>query len=162
MAEDKKQDEVPLVIEEPQTEEQVSEAEEEGKAKESTLKETIQMIKESASEEDPKPSGQLNLRTILGGDLLTTEVVRSQIWLFVLIVAFSIVYVAFRYQCQQDMIAIDKLERDLMDAKFKALSSSSTLTEKCRESHVLDILKQNQDSLLHRADQPPYIIEVPE
>ncbi|MBQ3769180.1 MAG: hypothetical protein II866_09325 [Prevotella sp.] len=162
MAEDKKQDEVPLVIEEPQTEEQVSEAEEEGKAKESTLKETIQMIKESASEEDPKPSGQLNLRTILGGDLLTTEVVRSQIWLFVLIVAFSIVYVAFRYQCQQDMIAIDKLEQKLTDAKYKALSSSSTLTEKCRESHVLDILKQNQDSLLHQADQPPYIIEVPE
>jgi hypothetical protein len=150
------------VIEEPQTEEQVSEAEEEGKAKESTLKETIQMIKESASEEDPKPSGQLNLRTILGGDLLTTEVVRSQIWLFVLIVAFSIVYVAFRYQCQQDMIAIDKLEQKLTDAKYKALSSSSTLTEKCRESHVLDILKQNQDSLLHQADQPPYIIEVPE
>lgn len=162
MAEDKKQDEVTLVIEEPQTEEQVSEAEEEGKAKESTLKETIQMIKESASEEDPKPSGQLNLRTILGGDLLTTEVVRSQIWLFVLIVAFSIVYVAFRYQCQQDMIAIDKLEQKLTDAKYKALSSSSTLTEKCRESHVLDILKQNQDSLLHQADQPPYIIEVPE
>lgn len=162
MAEDKKQDEVPLVIEEPQTEEQVSEAEVEGKAKESTLKETIQMIKESASEEDPKPSGQLNLRTILGGDLLTTEVVRSQIWLFVLIVAFSIVYVAFRYQCQQDMIAIDKLEQKLTDAKYKALSSSSTLTEKCRESHVLDILKQNQDSLLHQADQPPYIIEVPE
>jgi hypothetical protein len=162
MAEDKKQDEVPLVIEEPQSEEQVSEAEEEGKAKESTLKETIQMIKESASEEDPKPSGQLNLRTILGGDLLTTEVVRSQIWLFVLIVAFSIVYVAFRYQCQQDMIAIDKLEQKLTDAKYKALSSSSTLTEKCRESHVLDILQQNQDSLLHQADQPPYIIEVPE
>ena len=162
MAEDKKQDEVPLVIEEPQTEEQVSESEEEGKAKESTLKETIQMIKESASEEDPKPSGQLNLRTILGGDLLTTEVVRSQIWLFVLIVVFSIVYVAFRYQCQQDMIAIDKLEKTLTGAKYKALSSSSTLTEKCRESHVLDILKQNQDSLLHQADQPPYIIEVPE
>jgi hypothetical protein len=60
------------------------------------------------------------------------------------------------------MITIDKLERDLMDAKFKALSSSSTLTEKCRESHVLDVLKQNQDSLLHQADQPPYIIEVPE
>lgn len=104
----------------------------------------------------------MSLRTILGGDLLTTDIVRSQIWLFVLIVAFAIVYVAFRYQCQQDMITIDKLERDLMDAKFKALSSSSTLTEKCRESHVLDVLKQNQDSLLHQADQPPYIIEVPE
>lgn len=129
---------------------------------EKKIKETIQKIKASASEEDPRPSNQLSLRTILGGDLLTTEFVRSQIWLFVLIVCFSIVYVAFRYQCQQDMIAIDKLEKELKDAKYKALSSSSTLTEKCRESHVLEILKQNQDSLLHQADQPPYIIEVPE
>jgi hypothetical protein len=79
-----------------------------------------------------------------------------------MIVAFITIYVAFRYQCQQDMLAIDRLEEQLKDAKFKALSSSSTLTEKCRESHVLDILKQNKDSLLHQADQPPYIIEVPE
>ena len=126
------------------------------------LKETLKKIKETASEEDPKPSQQLSLRTILGGDLLTTELVRSQIWLFVLIVAFTIVYVAFRYQCQQDMLTIDKMEQQLKDAKFKALSSSSQLTEKCRESHVLEILKQNKDSLLHQADQPPYIIEVPE
>ena len=129
---------------------------------EEKLKETIQKIKERVREEDPKPSSQLNLRTILGGDLLTTEFVRSQIWLFVLIVSFAIVYVAFRYQCQQDMIAIDKLEKELKDAKYKALSSSSTLTEKCRESHVLEVLKQNKDSLLHQADQPPYIIQVPE
>ena len=129
---------------------------------EEELKETLQKIKETVREEDPKPSSQLNLRTILGGDLLTTELVRSQIWLFVLIVAFSTIYVAFRYQCQQDMLMIDRMENQLKDAKFKALSSSSTLTEKCRESHVLEILKQNKDSLLHQADQPPYIIEVPE
>lgn len=126
------------------------------------LKETLKKIKETVSEEDPKPSSQLNLRTILGGDLLTSEMVRSQIWLFVLIVAFSTVYVAFRYQCQQDMLTIDKMEQQLKDAKFRALSSSSRLTEKCRESHVLEILKQNKDSLLHQADQPPYIIEIPE
>jgi hypothetical protein len=132
----------------------------EGEARD--LKETLKKIKETVSEEDPKPSSQLNLRTILGGDLLTSEMVRSQIWLFVLIVAFSTVYVAFRYQCQQDMLTIDKLEQQLKDAKFRALSSSSRLTEKCRESHVLEILKQNKDSLLHQADQPPYIIEVPE
>ena len=129
---------------------------------ETDLKETLKKIKETVREEDPRPSSQLNLRTILGGDLLTTEMVRSQIWLFVLIVAFSTLYVAFRYQCQQDMLTIDRIENELKDAKFKALSSSSTLTEKCRESHVLDILKQNKDSLLHQADQPPYIIEVPE
>ena len=129
---------------------------------EEKLKETIQKIKERVQEEDPKPSSSLNLRTILGGDLLTTQLVRSQIWLFVLLVAYTIIYVAFRYQCQQDMITINKLEDTLKDAKFRALASSSTLTEKCRESHVLDVLKQNKDSLLHQADQPPFIIQVPE
>ena len=125
-------------------------------------KKTIQKIKDTAKEEDPKLSSSLTLRTILGGDFLTAEMVRHQIWLIVLIVLFTIVYVAFRYQCQQDMIAIDKMEKELLDAKYKALSSSSTLTEKCRESHVLDALKNNKDSLLHIADQPPYIINVPE
>ena len=125
-------------------------------------KETIRKIKETVKEEDPKLSSTLTLRTILGGDFLTAELVRHQIWLIMLIVLFAIVYVAFRYQCQQDMIAIDKMEKELLDAKYKALSSSSTLTEKCRESHVLDALRNNKDSVLHIADQPPYIINVPE
>ena len=125
-------------------------------------KKTIQLIKEKAKEEDPKLTPTLTLRTILGGDFLTADMVRRQIWLFVLMVIFTILYVAFRYQCQQDMIAIDKLEKELLHAKYKALSSSSTLTEKCRESHVLEALKQNRDTLLHISDQPPYIINIPE
>ena len=123
---------------------------------------TIQKIKEQAKEEDPKLTPTLTLRTILGGDFLTADMVRRQIWLFMLMVVFTIVYVAFRYQCQQDLIAIDKLEKEVLDAKYKALSCSSTLTEKCRESHVLEALKQNKDSLLHVADQPPYIIYINE
>ena len=99
---------------------------------------------------------------IIGGDILSADIVRGQIWLFLLIVVFTIVYVAFRYQCQQDMITIDKLENNLKDAKYKALSSSSTLTERCRESHVLELLKARNDSLLRPSDQPPYIINVPE
>ena len=139
-----------------------SEVLEEQESPEEKLKEKLKKIKESAVEEDPKPSGQMNLRSILGGELLNTSIIRGQIWLFVLIVAFSIVYVAFRYQCQQDMLTIDRLEGQLKDSKFKALSASSKLTEKCRESRVLDLLKQNKDSLLHHANQPPYIIEVPD
>ena len=129
--------------------------------KEQAMK-TIQMIKEQAREEDPKLTPALTLRTILGGDFLTADMVRRQIWLFVLMVIFTIFYVAFRYQCQQDMIAIDKLEKEVLDAKYRALSCSSTLTEKCRESHVLEALKQNKDSLLHVPDQPPYIIYIEE
>ena len=149
------------IEEEPASKEEISLKEEASEMKEHAKK-TIQKIKDKVKEEDPKLTPSLNLRTILGGVFLTADMVRRQIWLFVLMVFFTIIYVASRYQCQQDMIAIDKLEKELLDAKYKALSSSSTLTEKCRESRVLDALKQNNDSLLHISDQPPYIINIPE
>lgn len=169
----KKNDDIELEIQEATPEEPALKKEREAQEEETSLmeeaaemkehaKKTIQLIKEKAKEEDPKLTSSLTLRTILGGDFLTADMVRRQIWLFVLLVVFCIAYVAIRYQCQQDLIAIDKLENELLDAKYKALSSSSTLTEKCRESHVLDALKQNKDSLLHIADKPPYIINVPE
>ena len=122
----------------------------------------LQILKSSVSEDDPKPSPSLTLGRIIGGDIFSNDVVRGQIWLFLLIVVCTIVYVAFRYQCQQDLIVIDRMQNELKDAKYRALSSSSTLTERCRESHVLEMLKNNRDSVLHVAEQPPYIIEVPE
>ena len=132
------------------------------KAGEQTAGLTLQMIKDSAREDDPKPSPALTLRKILGGDILTADLVRRQIWLILLVFAFTVVYVAFRYQCQQDMIQMDKLETELKDAKYKALSSSSTLTERCRESRILELLESSNDSTLHIADQPPYKITVPD
>lgn len=131
---------------------------EELKATEQKVLKKVQKIKENVSEDEKTPAGAQTLRMILGGDILSTEMVRRQIWLFLLIMVFAVAYVAVRYQCQQDMIQIDKLNRDLQDAKYKALSSSSTLTEHCRESKVLELLKQNNDSLLKISDQPPYII----
>lgn len=135
---------------------------EEPQRQEESLQSTLEQIRQTVKEDDSVPTGTLTLRKILGGDILTANFIRRQIWLIVLIVLFTVVYVGFRYQCQQDILAIDKLEKELLDAKYKALSSSSNLTEKCRESHVLNVLRQNHDSLLHAGSQPPYIINVPE
>lgn len=163
-----KKDDIEFEIQETVAEEPAVQKDDEQRLLEETAemkeqaKKTIQLIKEHAKEEDPKLTPSMTLRTILGGDFLTADMVRRQIWLFVLMVVFCIAYVAIRYQCQQDMLTIDKLENELLDAKYKALSSSSTLTEKSRESHVLEALKQNRDSLLHISDQPPYIVNVPE
>ena len=85
----------------------------------------LKELKKRVSEDDTIPVGTLTLRKILGGDILTAELVRRNIWTLVLVVFFTVVYVAFRYQCQQDMILIDKMEGQLKDAKYKALSSSS-------------------------------------
>ena len=121
----------------------------------------LEMLKNSVSEEDSKPTAQLSLKMILGGDILNAQFVRRQLWLIVIVVVFVIIYVASRYQCQQDMIRIANMELELKDAKYRALSISSKLTERSRESHVLKLLKENNDSLLKASDQPPYIINVP-
>lgn len=126
---------------------------------EGSLKEAI--AKQATEEESPL-SASYTLRKILGGDILTAQVIRRQIWLIVLIVGFTVIYISNRYNIQQDLIEIDKLQNELQDAKYKALSSSSQITEKSRESNVLNMLKNNKDSVLHIATQPPYIINVPE
>lgn len=122
---------------------------------------TLQKMKRQAKEGDEAPTGSLRFRDILGGDYLWS-LVRNQIWVIILIVFITTAYVAVRYQCQQDAIDISQLEKNLIDAKFQALSSSSNLTRMCRQSSVQEMLKQNNDSLLHISQQPPYIIEVPE
>ena len=132
------------------------------KVKEQKALDILKEIKENVREDDNVPVGTLTLRKILGGDILSADLVRRNIWLVVLIVFFTVVYVASRYQCQQDIILIDKMEGELKDAKYKALSSSGTLTERSRESQVLKALQQNRDSVLHISTQPPYIIKVPE
>ena len=121
-----------------------------------------EVIKNQAIEGEEPLSSNFTLRKILGGDILTTQTIRRQIGIFFLITGFLIVYVSNRYSVQKDLIEIDKLQDELQDAKYKALSSSSQLTEKSRESHVLEMLNNNKDSVLKIANQPPYIINVPE
>ncbi len=124
-----------------------------------SLKEAI--AKQAIEEEAPQASN-FTLRQILGGDILTAQVIRRQIWLIILVAFFVFVYISNRYSVQKDLIEIDQLQKDLQDAKYKALSTRSEITEKSRESNVLEKLRSNKDSVLQIANQPPYIINVPE
>ena len=119
-------------------------------------------IREQAREDEQEQSRNFTLRKILGGDFLTARMIRQQIGLILLIVFFTIIYISTRYSCDKNLIEIDRLNKELQDAKFKALSSSSELTERCRESNVLQMLKNNKDSTLKIPSQPPYIINIPE
>lgn len=123
-----------------------------------TLKE---VILEQATEEEAPLSKNFTLKKILGGDILTTATIRKQIWVVLLITLFIIIYISNRYSVQQNLIEIDLLQKELQDARYKALSTSSQLTEQSRESNVLEMLKNNKDSVLKIASQPPYIINVP-
>ncbi len=122
-----------------------------------------EIIREQVKEEDaPVSKNDLSLRKIIGGDVLMATAVRKQIWLLLLVAFFLIVYIAEGYSYKKYILEIDKLTKTLEDAKYKALSSKSDLTEKTRESKVLDMLRINNDTLLHPSTLPPFIIEVPE
>ena len=144
---------------ETQKEETPKEEPQQQEAPQASLKE---VLAKQAIEEEASGSSSFTLRKILGGDILTAQIIRRQIWLVILIVFFVIIYISNRYNIQNDIIELDKLQKELQDTKYKALSTSSQITEKSRESNVLDMLKNNKDSVLHIATQPPYIINIPE
>lgn len=162
-------------LEQREDEEEGSHREEEEKLKEKEEKERLEREKREAEDkairdaiaaqaiEDEQPmSSTFTLKKILAGDLLSTNLLKNNIWLILLVSFFIIVYISNRYGIQKNLIEIDKLNNELKDAKYRALSSNSQLTEKSRESHVLEQLKTRKDSVLKMSPRPPYIINVPE
>ena len=119
------------------------------------------IIRQQAIEDELPLTKNVTLGKILGGEMLNTQFLRQQIWVIVLITLFIIVYISNRYKCQQNLIKIDNLQSELEDAKYRALSSSSDLTQQTRESKVLERLHNDKDSTLHIPSQPPYIITIP-
>ena len=100
-------------------------------------------IEDQAREDERPLASNFTLKKILGGDIFSAHLLRNNIGL------------------QKDLIEIDRLQKELSDAKYRSLSSSSQLTERSRESHVLEILKTNKDSVLKISSRPPFIINVP-
>ena len=119
------------------------------------------IIRQQAIEDELPLTKNVTLGKILGGEMLNTQFLRQQIWVIVLITLFIIVYISNRYKCQQNLIKISNLQSELEDAKYRALSSSSDLTQQTRESKVLERLHNDKDSTLHIPTQPPYIITIP-
>lgn len=132
------------------------------KGKKSKHELTLEEAIVNSSEDEEPMSATFTLRKILGGDILTADFVRRQIGVILLIVVFLFIYISNRYSVQKDLIELDRLQTELQNAKYKALSATSLVTEKSRESHILEMLKTNKDSMLKQPTKPPYIINVPE
>ena len=137
MKQDKEKPETSIPAEEQKaqtSEKQKAQASEEQKAQPEAPKPAPQaslkeVIAKQAIEEEASGSSSFTLRKILGGDILTAQIIRRQIWLVILIVFFVIIYISNRYNIQNDIIELDKLQKELQDTKYKALSTSSQITE---------------------------------
>lgn len=104
------------------------------------------------------PAKGMSIKSILGGDILANDFFRRQTKLLVLIMVFVIFYISNRYSCQQQLIEIDRLEKELTDIKYDALTRSSELMEKSRQSKIEEYVS-TQESELQTATNPPYLIK---
>lgn len=129
-------------------------------ALENSTEQNLKKIKEFTEEDEIKSSSSTSLSNILGGEFLTAKLVRDQLPLIVLIALFFVVYISNRYTNQAELIEIDNLKKELDDARFNALTRSSELTARSRQSYVEDYLKNGKDSLLQISSNSPYVISL--
>ena len=69
-----------------------------------------------------------------------------------------IFYIHNRYASQQQQIEIDRLKKELTDIKYDALTRSSELMEKSRQSRIEEYIS-SKESDLQTSTNPPYLIK---
>lgn len=122
---------------------------------------TIEHNSEQPKEKNQKTkfSGKvMSLKSILGGDVLAMDFFKRQTKLLILVMILTIFYISNRYSCQQELIEIDKLKKKLVDIKYDALTRSSELMEKSRQSRIEDYIS-SRESDLQTSTTPPYLIK---
>lgn len=108
--------------------------------------------------EKAKVKKRTSLKNIIGGDILATDFFRRQTKLLVLIMVLILFYIHNRYACQQQMIEIDRLKKELIDIKYDALTRSSELMERSRQSRIEEYIA-TKESDLQTSTNPPYLIK---
>lgn len=108
--------------------------------------------------EEKDNKSHITLKSILGGDILAHDFFKRQANLIILIVIMTILYIDNRYSSQQELIEIDRLKKELTDIKYDALTISSELTERSRQSRIEEYIS-SKETPLEVADTPPYLIK---
>ncbi|MBE6275940.1 MAG: hypothetical protein E7096_06320 [Bacteroides sp.] len=110
------------------------------------------------TKKDGSSSKHMSVRSILGGDILANDFFKRQTTLLILIMILTILYIDNRYSSQQELIQIDQLKKELTDIKYDALTRSSELMEKSRQSRIEEYIS-TEESPLETATSRPYLIQ---
>ena len=81
-----------------------------------------------------KKEKRLSFWYILGGGVLKEDFILRHTRMIVLLVVLAFFFIGNRYTCMQKLREIDRLQQQLRDVRFEALSISSELTGNSRQS----------------------------
>lgn len=114
--------------------------------------------KEEKNTQQKKKKKANLLGQLLSGRALRSELFLNNIWLMLLIVFYSFIYVSNRYAYRQECKHIKLLKAELLDAKYLLLTKQSEFSEKSRQSNIENYVNKYQ-SQLKTAKNPPFTIE---
>lgn len=95
---------------------------------------------------------------VFGGSVLTENFFLRNMRFIIVVVVIMLIFISHRYAVLQKMSDIERLQRELKDAKYESLTISSNLTEASRQA---EIEKKVQESGLELqvANEPVYRIK---
>lgn len=112
-------------------------------------------MEETQRKKSKKKEKRFSLLYLLGGGILKEDFVVKHTKMLVLIVLLAFFFIGNRYSCMQKLKEIDRLQQQLKDVRFEALSISSELTGNSRQSQV-ELLIEEQGLDLEGAKTPPF------
>lgn len=96
----------------------------------------------------------IKLDDIIGGSVISAFLAR-QAGLVILILFMVFFYISNRYECQQKLVDIEKLQKQLVDVKYDALTHSAELMGGSKQSQVKSLVIE-QGVELEESQIPPY------
>lgn len=102
---------------------------------------------------------KFSVRDVISGNFLTKDNMLRLLPFVIFFLVFSLVSIGLRFSCESRIAEIDNLQRKLKDVKHEALTLSSELLGKSKQSQIMQLLSE-KDSTLNMLDCPPFVIEL--
>ena len=110
-------------------------------------------LEDKAREERPK----ITLKDVASGEALGREWLQRQIPFILFLVMIALFYINNRFTYEAQLRDIDRLKKELIDAKYESLTVSEELMQMSRQSYVIDTLRE-QGSNLEVSTEPAVVI----
>lgn len=101
---------------------------------------------------------KISLKDVASGEALGREWLQRQIPFIIFLVMISLFYINNRFTYEAQLRDIDRLKRELVDAKYESLTVSEELMQMSRQSYVIDKLRE-QGSNLQISTEPSVVIK---
>jgi cell division protein FtsL len=95
---------------------------------------------------------------ILGGTVLTEDFFWKNARFIITVFVIIVLYISNRYSCIEKISSIERLQRELKDAKYESVTISAELMGVSRESRVEDLVQKNGVDL-KQINEPIYKIK---